>query len=102
MFEVALKCRTAKVYSKVKLGKFRCISDMKIIFGPHQIVFQQPKWLHSKLLRESSKVKDPNFQIHVRPDLCVELQNQYSNYKNLLQQLAQKIGDVEQEAEEHK
>ena len=33
---------------------------------------------------------------------CVELQVQYSNYKNALQGLAQKIGDVEQEAEEHK
>ncbi|PYH37927.1 putative prefoldin subunit 2 [Aspergillus neoniger CBS 115656] len=31
-----------------------------------------------------------------------ELQLQYSNYKNTLQQLAQKIGDIEQEAEEHK
>lgn len=31
-----------------------------------------------------------------------ELQIQYSNYKNILQQLAQKIGDVELEAEEHK
>jgi hypothetical protein len=27
---------------------------------------------------------------------------QYQNYKNTLQTLAQKIGDVEQEAEEHK
>ena len=27
---------------------------------------------------------------------------QYTTYKNNLQQLAQKIGDVEQEAEEHK
>ncbi|KAL2848080.1 Prefoldin beta-like protein [Aspergillus pseudoustus] len=31
-----------------------------------------------------------------------ELQLQYTNYKNTLQQLAQKIGDIEQEAEEHK
>jgi len=31
-----------------------------------------------------------------------ELQNQYQTYKNTLQQLAQKIGDVEQETEEHK
>ncbi|KAI9891025.1 MAG: Prefoldin subunit 2 [Vezdaea aestivalis] len=31
-----------------------------------------------------------------------ELQTQYSNYKNNLQQIAQKIGDLEQEAEEHK
>ncbi|TPX08895.1 uncharacterized protein E0L32_009599 [Thyridium curvatum] len=31
-----------------------------------------------------------------------DLQVQYSNYKNTLQQIAQKIGDVEQEAEEHK
>jgi len=31
-----------------------------------------------------------------------ELQNQYSTYKNGLEALAQKIGDVEQEAEEHK
>jgi hypothetical protein len=35
-------------------------------------------------------------------DEFLELQTQYSNYKNALQQLAQKIGDVEQEAEEHK
>ncbi|KAM3070889.1 Cochaperone prefoldin complex subunit [Clarireedia jacksonii] len=31
-----------------------------------------------------------------------ELQLQYTNYKNGLQQIAQKIGDVESEAEEHK
>jgi hypothetical protein len=31
----------------------------------------------------------------------IELQLQYTNYKNGLQQIAQKIGDVEQEAEEH-
>ncbi|KAK1768417.1 putative prefoldin subunit 2 [Phialemonium atrogriseum] len=31
-----------------------------------------------------------------------DLQLQYTNYKNTLQQIAQKIGDVEQEAEEHK
>ncbi len=31
-----------------------------------------------------------------------DLQTQYSNFKNALQQIGQKIGDVEQEAEEHK
>ncbi|QKX53484.1 uncharacterized protein TRUGW13939_00563 [Talaromyces rugulosus] len=31
-----------------------------------------------------------------------ELQLQYSNYKNALQTMAQKIGDIEQETEEHK
>ncbi|KAF7555639.1 hypothetical protein G7046_g6500 [Stylonectria norvegica] len=31
-----------------------------------------------------------------------DLQTTYSNYKNTLQQIAQKIGDIEQEAEEHK
>ncbi|TLD26523.1 hypothetical protein PspLS_04893 [Pyricularia sp. CBS 133598] len=31
-----------------------------------------------------------------------ELQAQYSTYKDTLQQVARKIGDVEQEAEEHK
>ncbi|OAA62603.1 Prefoldin beta-like protein [Niveomyces insectorum RCEF 264] len=31
-----------------------------------------------------------------------DLQVQYTNFKNALQQIAQKIGDVEQEAEEHK
>jgi prefoldin subunit 2 len=37
----------------------------------------------------------------MRP-LNAELQLQYTNFKNTLQQLAQKIGDIEQEAEEHK
>lgn len=31
-----------------------------------------------------------------------DLQNQYNNYKNSLQQIAQKIGEIEQESEEHK
>ncbi|KXX74968.1 putative prefoldin subunit 2 [Madurella mycetomatis] len=31
-----------------------------------------------------------------------DLQLQYTTYKNTLQQIAQKIGDVEQESEEHK
>lgn len=31
-----------------------------------------------------------------------ELQLQYTNFKNNLQQIAQKIGDIEQETEEHK
>jgi prefoldin subunit 2 len=34
--------------------------------------------------------------------LVTELQAEYQNYKNVLQQLAQKIGDIEQETEEHK
>lgn len=32
----------------------------------------------------------------------VELQQQYTNFKNNLQQLADRIGNVEQETEEHK
>ncbi|KAL8949929.1 MAG: hypothetical protein Q9222_003996 [Ikaeria aurantiellina] len=32
----------------------------------------------------------------------VELQQQYTSYKNNLQQLAERIGNVEQETEEHK
>lgn len=34
--------------------------------------------------------------------MSTELQLQYSNFKNALQHLAQKIGDIEQETEEHK
>lgn len=32
----------------------------------------------------------------------LDLQSQYSNYKNTLQSLAQKVGEIEQEIEEHK
>jgi hypothetical protein len=35
-------------------------------------------------------------------NIDIELQTEYQNYKNILQQLAQKIGDIEQETEEHK
>ncbi|KAE8350384.1 Prefoldin beta-like protein [Aspergillus coremiiformis] len=41
-------------------------------------------------------------QQQVNPKRQQELQLQYTNYKNTLQQMAQKIGDIEQEAEEHK
>ncbi|KGO74803.1 Prefoldin [Penicillium italicum] len=40
-------------------------------------------------------------QKQIDPKKQQELQNQYTNFKNTLQQLAQKIGDIEQEAEEH-
>ena len=30
------------------------------------------------------------------------MQTQYSNYKNILQSLAQRVGEIEQEIEEHK
>ncbi|EAS33600.3 prefoldin subunit 2 [Coccidioides immitis RS] len=38
----------------------------------------------------------------INPKKQQELQLQYSTFKNTLQQLAQKIGDIEQETEEHK
>ncbi len=40
----------------------------------------------------------------VPADTCPlpDLQTQYGNYKSTLKQIGQKIGDVEQEAEEHK
>ncbi|EGE79061.2 prefoldin subunit 2 [Blastomyces dermatitidis ATCC 18188] len=38
----------------------------------------------------------------INPKKQQELQTQYQNYKTTLQQLAQKIGDIEQETEEHK
>ena len=40
--------------------------------------------------------------VNYRSPPCLELQQQYTNYKNNLQQLAQKIGDIEQDTEEHK
>lgn len=43
-------------------------------------------------------LQNPLLNLH----FCADLQVQYSNFKNTLQQIAQKIGDVEQEAEEHK
>jgi len=67
--------------------------------------FRTFKWLHKVLLTEDNKVglyltgstmQDANCAGHS------ELQLQYSNYKNSLQQLASKIGDIEQETEEHK
>ncbi|BCS23873.1 putative prefoldin subunit 2 [Aspergillus puulaauensis] len=41
-------------------------------------------------------------QQQINPKKQQELQTQYTTYKNTLQQLAQKIGDIETEAEEHK
>lgn len=34
--------------------------------------------------------------------MVTDLQTQYTNYKNTLQSLAQKVGEIEQEIEEHK
>lgn len=35
-------------------------------------------------------------------DFVAELQSQYTNFKTTLQSLAQKVGEIEQEIEEHK
>lgn len=73
---------------------------------------------HSRFLLRSSRVcvhrKEKislrlNFQplpylsshFHFADDI-LDLQTTYSNFKNTLQQIASKIGDIEQEAEEHK
>ncbi|OCT54160.1 putative prefoldin subunit 2 [Cladophialophora carrionii] len=37
-----------------------------------------------------------------RAENMPDLQSQYSNYKDTLQSLAQKVGEIEQEIEEHK
>ena len=51
---------------------------------------QQGEFHNDALVKESTtKICDAGLQL------------QYTNYKNGLQQIAQKIGDVEQEAEEH-
>lgn len=34
--------------------------------------------------------------------MAIDLQTQYQNYKSVLQSLAQKVGEIEQEIEEHK
>ncbi|KAL4887932.1 Prefoldin beta-like protein [Aspergillus ambiguus] len=41
-------------------------------------------------------------QAQLNPKRQQELQNQYSSYKNTLTQMAQRIGNIEGEAEEHR
>ena len=69
----------------------------------------QELWHKLSLLQRSNKVLrqslSPKLIFIVLPLLTIhyiELQQQYTNYKNSLQQLAQKIGDVEADTEEHK
>lgn len=55
----------------------------------------------------AAKKQQGEFETHSIPDARIpltstpDLQMQYSTYKNTIQQLAQKIGDVEQERDEH-
>lgn len=55
----------------------------------------------------AAKKQQGEFEIHAILDVrrpltsMPDLQMQYSTYKNTIQQLAQKIGDVEQERDEH-
>lgn len=60
------------------------------------------RWRPSKSVSRNSKVKDLNLVCHTLLSRFLELQAQYTNYKNTLQSLAQKVGDIEQEIEEHK
>lgn len=60
------------------------------------------KWLNPKLRHGGSKVFIASKRSECISNFCTELQIQYQSYKNNLQAIAGKIGDVEQEAEEHK
>ena len=62
------------------------------------------RWRRTKSLSRNNKVSLAPCVNLGKPEthFWAELQQQYTNYKNSLQQLAQRIGDVEQEAEEHK
>ncbi len=52
--------------------------------------------------KKQQGTEDPFYSTHWDTNVKAELQVQYSNYKETLQAIAQKIGDVEQETEEHK
>ena len=52
--------------------------------------------------KKSNKAGKPTAAREFNSDRQLELQQQYTNYKNNLQQLAQRIGDIEQDAEEHR
>ena len=43
-----------------------------------------------------------DYTLWVSANTQADLQSQYTNYKNTLQSLAQKVGEIEQEIEEHK
>lgn len=64
--------------------------------------------LHSALVFATSTLYDEfniaseMAQTQINAKKQQDLQQQYTTYKNNLQQLAQRIGDVEQETEEHK
>ena len=54
------------------------------------------------LLLESSKVRMSITAEGLALTTTPDLQTQYTNFKNALQSLAQKVGEIEQEIEEHK
>jgi hypothetical protein len=66
----------------------------------------QKRWRNRSLVR-SSRVSNPQYLAHgaekqKRLTIKSELQMQYSNFKDTLQNIASQIGNVEQEVEEHK
>ncbi|KAI1026218.1 hypothetical protein LB504_011179 [Fusarium proliferatum] len=63
------------------------------------ILNQQREALYRNTLLPSEKMSSA---AQVPAKKQQDLQVTYSNYKNTLQQIAQRIGDIEQEAEEHK
>lgn len=56
---------------------------------------------YSKKKRQNKKEKQNDHMLIQNPTE-IDLQSTYGNYKSTLQALAQKIGDIEQNQEEHK
>lgn len=97
-------------------AKLWCTNDLGVVAGEPHLNIQESHpyegkhpiawfllWLPPRLQRSNKVSSTTSIEILPASELIsVELQLQYTNYKNTLQQLASKIGDVEQEAEEHR
>jgi hypothetical protein len=80
-------------------------SELHFIHAGQAVTTFHPRrqWHRIRYQHGGSKVHtESSLQDRSEIDTLQDLQGQYQNYKNGLQQIAQKIGDVEQEAEEHK
>lgn len=59
-------------------------------------------WLPNRLASKSNTVIYPPTLCHPLAHAEADFQAQYTNYKNTLQSLAQKIGEIEQDIDEHR
>lgn len=87
---------------KVSFDHHLCVVDATIYFCLNDFVHEQIKVWSCIIIQHGNLSSTHTTTMSKGPNANADFQNQYNAFKESLQQLSRKIGEIEGESEEHK